>query len=133
LKYLLDTNVCVDYLTSRFPAVVARIQEADPEDLATSSIVAAELRYGADKSRHPARNHSRLDVLLGEMRCLDFDLGAARLYGRLRASLESHGRPIGAHDMLVAAHAQSAGLTLVTDNVREFSRVRRLAVENWRR
>ena len=133
MKYLLDTNVCVDYLTGRFPRVVARIQAADPEDLSTSSIVAAELRYGADRSRDPSRNHSRLDVLLGEIRCLDFDLEAARLYGRLRATLELRGRTIGAHDMLIAAHAQSADLTLVTDNVREFARVPRLVVENWRR
>lgn len=133
MKYLLDTNVCVDYLTSRFPRVIARIQDSDPEDLATSSIVAAELRYGADKSRHPARNHTHLDTLLGEIRCLDFDLEAARSYGRLRASLERRGRPIGAHDLLIAAHAQSAGLTLVTDNVREFTRISPLSVENWRR
>ncbi|MGH9400304.1 MAG: type II toxin-antitoxin system tRNA(fMet)-specific endonuclease VapC [Thermoanaerobaculia bacterium] len=133
MKYLLDTNVCLDYLTRRFPRVIDRIQEASPEELATSSVVAAELRYGADKSRHPARNHARLDVLLGEIRCLDFDLAAARSYGQLRAALERRGRPIGAHDMLIAAHAMAAGLVLVTDNVREFGRVPRLSCENWRR
>jgi tRNA(fMet)-specific endonuclease VapC len=133
LKYLLDTNVCVDYLTGRFPRVIARIQECSPEDLATSSIVAAELRYGADRSGRVAANHARLDVLLGELRCLDFDLEAALSYGILRAALERRGRPIGAHDMLIAAHALSAGLILVTDNVREIARVPRLALENWRR
>jgi tRNA(fMet)-specific endonuclease VapC len=133
LKYLLDTNVCVDYLTRRFPRVIERIQEISPEDLATSSVVAAELRYGADKSRHAIRNHARLDVLLGEVRSLDFDLAAAASYGALRTSLERRGRPIGAHDMLIAAHALAAGLVLVTDNVREFARVPRLSVENWRR
>lgn len=133
MKYLLDTNVCVDYLTRRFPRVIERIQEISPEDLATSSVVAAELRYGADKSRHAVRNHARLDVLLGEVRCLDFDLAAAAAYGALRTALERRGRPIGAHDMLIAAHALAAGLVLVTDNVREFARVPRLSVENWRR
>ena len=133
MKYLLDTNACVDYLTRRFPKVIDRVQEASPEELATSSVVAAELRYGADKSRHPAKNHARLDILLGEIRCLDFDLAAARSYGRLRAALELRGRPIGAHDMLIAAHAMAAGLVLVTDNVREFGRVPRLSCENWRR
>lgn len=133
MKYLLDTNVCVDYLTRRFPRVIARVQESSPEDLAISSVVAAELRYGADRSQHAAENHARLDVLLGEIRCLDFDLPAARSYGVLRMALERRGRPIGAHDMLIAAQAVAGGLTLVTDNVREFGRVPNLSVENWRR
>ncbi len=133
MKYLLDTNVCVDYLTGRFPRVVERIQAASPEDLATSTVVAAELRYGADKSRHSVRNHTRLDVFLGEIRCVDFDLEAAAAYGALRTDLERRGQPIGAHDMLIAAHALSLGRALVTDNVREFARVRGLTVQNWRR
>ena len=133
MKYLLDTNVCVDYLNGRFPRVIERIQQTAPEELATSSLVAAELRYGADKSQQPTRNHARLDVFLEEIRCLDFDLPAAVAYGALRAGLERRGRPIGAHDMLIAAHAIAAGLVLVTDNVREFARIGGLAVENWRR
>lgn len=133
MKYLLDTNVCVDYLTGRFPGVIERVQGASPENLAVSSIVAAELRYGADKSQNPARNHARLDILLGELHCLDFDLAAARAYGPLRAALERRGRSIGAHDMLIAAHALATDLILVTDNVREFARIPRLTCENWRR
>ncbi len=132
MRYLLDTNVCVDYLTGRYPLVIERVQQASPEDLCVSSIVTAELRYGADKSRNPPRNHARLDVFFSEMPCLEFDLAAATAYGGLRAGLERRGRPIGAHDMLIAAHALSAGLVLVTDNVREFMRVRELTVENWR-
>jgi tRNA(fMet)-specific endonuclease VapC len=132
LKYLLDTNVCVDYLNGRFPSVVDRIQAAAPDDLATSSIVAAELRFGAEKSRQRVANHARLDVLLSEIRCLDFDLDAARVYGELRSELERRGRPIGAHDLLIAAQAISSSLVLVTDNVREFARIRGLSVENWR-
>lgn len=133
MRYLLDTNVCVDYLTGRFQRVVERMQAAPPDDLAVSAVVAAELRYGADKSRQRKRNHELLDVLLGEVHCLDFDLAAASIYGSLRAGLESAGRPIGANDLVIASHALSAGLVLVTDNVREFSRVRGLTVENWRR
>ncbi len=133
MRYLLDTNVCVDYLTGRYPAVIERIQGCLPEDLAVGAIVAAELRFGADKSRHPARNHDRLDAFLGEIGSLDFDLAAASAYGALRARLEKHGRPIGAHDMLIAAHALSRGLVLATDNVREFGSVKGLVVENWRR
>jgi tRNA(fMet)-specific endonuclease VapC len=133
LRYLLDTNVFVDYLNGRFPSVVRRIQQARPEELATNSVVAAELRYGAEKSRQPERNHARLDLLLAEITVLDFDLEAASAYGALRARLEARGRPIGAHDMLIAAHAIAARLILVTDNVREFTRVKGLVVENWRR
>jgi len=133
LKYLLDTNVCVDYLAGLHPKVVQRIQETHPAELATSSVVAAELRYGAEKSKQPARNHSRLDILLSELRCLEFDAEAAAAYGPLRLALERRGRTIGAHDLLIAAHALSTGLILVTDNVREFSRIQGLAVQNWRR
>lgn len=133
MRYLLDTNVCVDYLNGRFPSLVRRIQQARPEDLATDSVVAAELRYGAERSRQPERNHARLDLLLGEIAVLDFDLQAASAYGALRARLEARDHPIGAHDMLIAAHALAAGLILVTDNVREFTRVKGLVVENWRR
>jgi tRNA(fMet)-specific endonuclease VapC len=133
LRYLLDTNVCVDYLNGRFPSVVRRIQQARPEELTTNSVVAAELRYGAAKSQQPEKNHARLDLLLAEITVLDFDLAAAAAYGALRARLETRGRPIGAHDMLIAAQAIAAGLILVTDNVREFARVKGLAVENWRR
>jgi tRNA(fMet)-specific endonuclease VapC len=133
LKYLLDTNVCVDYLNGRFPSVVRRIQMARPEELATNSVVAAELRYGAEKSRQPERNHARLDLLLAELTVLDFDLPSASAYGTLRAGLEAGGHPVGAHDMLIAAQAIASGLVLVTDNVREFARVKGLVVENWRR
>ena len=133
MRYILDTNVLVDYLNGRFPAVLRRIRESSPEDLATSSVVAAELRYGAEKSRDPSRNHARLDILLREMTSLDFDLRAAAAYGVLRSALERRGRPIGANDMLIAAQAIGAGLVLVTDNVREFTHVKGLRVENWRR
>ena len=133
MRYLLDTNACVDYLSGRYPAVIARIQRSSPEDLRLSSVVVAELRYGADRSGRPRANHSRLDVLVTEIECLDFDLQAASAYGGVRAGLEAAGNPIGPNDMLIAAHALSRGLVLVTDNVREFRRVKRLKVENWRR
>lgn len=132
VRYLLDTNVCVDYLNGRYPNVVRRIQSTVPDDLCVSSVVAAELRYGADRSSKARRNHSRLDLLLSEIRCLSFDEEAARVFGRVRSRLEAKGRPIGPYDMQIAAHALSRALTLVTDNVDEFSRVDGLKVENWR-
>lgn len=132
MKYLLDTNVCVDFLTRRYPGVVDRIMASSPDDLCVSSIVVAELRYGADKSQRRAENHRRIDLLAEEIPCVDFDLEAAAVFGRLRAELEGRGEPIGPYDLLIAAHALSLGLTLVTDNVREFQRIDRLALENWR-
>lgn len=132
MKYLLDTNACVDYLTRRYPTVTERIQRCSPEDLCLSSVVVAELRYGADKSQRSAENHSRIDVLLDEIPCLDFDPGAASVYGRIRTDLEKRGEPIGPYDLMIAAHALSLRLTLVSDNMREFKRVKGLQVDNWR-
>ncbi len=133
MKYLLDTNVCVDYLNGRHPAVTRVIQKSAPDDLCVSSVAVAELRYGAEKSVHRQRNHARLDVLLAEIPCVDFDSNAASLYGRVRAALEKRGRLIGPYDLQMAAHALALGLVLISDNTREFRRVRGLKVENWRR
>jgi tRNA(fMet)-specific endonuclease VapC len=133
VKYLLDTNVCVDYLNGRYPAVVARVQNSAPDDVGLSCLVVGELRYGADRSARPKANHLRIDRLVAELECLDFDLRAAAIYGRVRAGLEAAGKPIGPNDMLIAAHALSRRLVLVTDNVGEFRRVKGLKVENWRR
>jgi len=133
VKYLLDTNVCVDYLNGRYPRVTRQIQESSPNDLCVSSVAVAELRYGAEKSEQRQRNHERLDVFLAEIRCVDFDTDAASVYGRIRSALERRGSIIGPYDLQIAAHAQSLGLVLVSDNVREFRRVRGLKVANWRR
>jgi tRNA(fMet)-specific endonuclease VapC len=132
MAFLLDTNACVDYFTGRYPGVVTRIQGSSPEDLFLSVVVVAELRYGADHSGRRRSNHSRIDALVEEIEPLDFDLRAAATYGRVRAQLESGGTPIGPNDMLIAAHALSRELTVVTDNTAEFRRVKGLRVENWR-
>jgi tRNA(fMet)-specific endonuclease VapC len=132
MAFLLDTNVCIDYLTGKYPKVVARVQGSSPEDLYLSVVVVAELRYGADHSTRRRTNHSRIDALVAEVEALDFDLRAAATYGRVRSKLEARGTPIGPNDMLIAAHALSRGLTVVTDNTAEFGRVKGLRVENWR-
>ncbi len=132
MKYLLDTNVWVDYLTGRHPTVTRRIRSASPDELALSSVVLAELRYGADRSLHRRRNHERIDILVAEVRTVPFDAEAAAAFGQVRAALEERGLPIGPYDMLIAAHALALGTVLVTDNVGEFRRVAGLRVENWR-
>ena len=132
MRYLLDTNVCVDYLRGRYPSVAAHIRDSAPDDLCTSSIVAAELRYGADRSRRPEENHAALERLFAGLQTVDFDLEAASFYGRLRSKLEASGGAIGPNDMLIAAHALALGFVLVTDNEREMSRIADLVVVNWR-
>lgn len=132
MTYLLDTNACSDYFTARYAKVVARMQGCSPDDLRLSVIVVAELRFGADHSARRRANHARIDALIEEIEALDFDLRAAATYGRVRAQLEASGTPIGPNDMLIAAHALSLGLTVVTDNTEEFKRVKGLKVENWR-
>jgi tRNA(fMet)-specific endonuclease VapC len=132
LRYLLDTNTCVDYMNGRWPSVVAHVQRSDPGDLRLSSVVIAELRYGADKSARPLENHARIDQLARDLQCLDFDLDAAAAYGRIRADLEAKGQPIGPNDLLIAAQALSQGLVLVTNNLREFQRIKDLRIEDWR-
>lgn len=132
MHYMLDTNVCVDYLNGRYPNVIARVHACHPEEICVSAVAVAELRYGADHSAQRKRNHARLDVLLGEIRCVAFDQDAARVFGRMRAQLEKEGRLIGPYDMQIAAHALHLSVTLVTDNVAEFARVKDLKFENWR-
>lgn len=132
MRYLLDTNVCVDYLNGRYPAVTRRIQSSPPKDLCISSVAIAELRYGADKSARRRKNHGRIDVLVDEIQCLDFDLEAAAAFGGVRSDLENKGQVIGPFDMLIAAQALARRLILVTDNVAEFGRISDLSVENWR-
>ena len=130
--YLLDTNAVSSML--RFPAgpVGGRVMQLDDDDIATSSIVMAEVRFGLAK--HPSERLGRqLAIVLERLRVLPFEAGADEHYGRLRADLERRGLPIGANDLFIAAHALSLEATLVTDNVREFSRVEGLAVENWLR
>jgi len=96
-----------------------------------SSIVLAELEFGVAKSAYPDRNLESLQKFLVAFEILDFDSKAAACYGKIRTDLQREGKLIGPLDMLIAAHAQSAGLTLVTNNTREFSRIPELSMENW--
>ena len=131
MKFLFATNVWIDFLRRNF-GVGDRVRACAPDEVCLSSVVMAELRYGADRSRQKVFNHGRLDVLESEVRGAAFDLPAARIYGRLRCDLESAGALIGPYGLMIAAHALSLGLILVTANEKEFLRVSGLAIENWR-
>ena len=128
---LLDTNICVYLIRNRPPEVLRRFDEYAVGDVGLSSVTAAELHFGAHKSRSPEQNLAALEQFLLPLTVVGFDEGAAAAYGRVRAFLEGRGTPIGSLDTLIAAHALSLDLTLVTNNVREFERVPDLEVENW--
>jgi tRNA(fMet)-specific endonuclease VapC len=130
LIYLLDTNICV-YAIKRRPQVLRRLQERSPDDFAVSAITVAELRFGAAKSSRPTETRRTVDAFLKPFEVLPFGNEAASEYALLRLALEREGRPIGERDLLIAATAKSLGLIVVTHNVREFSRVPDLKVEDW--
>ncbi len=130
--YLLDTNIVSNLVRNPRGCVTQRIREVGEARVSTSIIVAAELRYGAAK-KGSQRLATQLEAVLGALDVLPFEAPADKVYGMLRAQLEQAGKPIGANDLLIAAQAVTLGLTIVTDNSREFGRVEGLACENWLR
>lgn len=131
MKYMLDTNIVIYLIKKQPESVLQKLQEYDPSDFCISSITLAEMEYGIAKSTSPEKNQAALSAFLSNIDILPFDDRAAVEYGDIRASLEKKGTPIGPNDMLIAAHARSLGLTIVTNNVREFRRVDGLMLDNW--
>ena len=130
LRYLLDTNICIDVIKRRPELVLDRFNE-NAAHLAISSITLAELLHGAEKSSQPQRTLAVVEDFCSRLDVLDYGAKAAQHYGQIRASLEQRGTPIGVNDLHIAAHARSEGLTLVSNNLREFERVDGLLYENW--
>lgn len=128
---LLDTNMCVYLIKHQPPEVLGRFEEHEVGDIGVSSVTAAELYFGARKSQRPSQNERALEQFLLPLVVAEFGHDAAAAYGRIRTALEQRGAPIGPLDTLIAAHAVSLNLTLVTNNVREFARVPNLEIENW--
>ena len=133
MKYLLDTDICVFMIRQKPSQILDRFEALAFGDVGVSSITVAELRYGTHKSQRPAQNQEALAQLLTPLIIADFDNAAAEAYGVIRAALERQGTPIGSLDTLIAAHALSLGVILVTNNEREFSRVPGLKLVNWAR
>lgn len=129
--YLLDSDICSFAMKRRFPELQARFVEFEVGELKVSTATEYELRTGALKLGNSDRLRQAIDDFLYLVEVLDFDRSAARSAASVRAGLEATGRPIGAMDMLIGGHALSLGATLVTHNVREFSRIRGLVVETW--
>jgi tRNA(fMet)-specific endonuclease VapC len=130
MRYLLDTNIVSDLVRRPQGRVAEHIREIGEARVCTSVIVAAELRYGAVK-KGSQRLTAQLDAVLEALDILPFETPADAVYGAIRARLEQAGQPIGANDLLIAAHALAAGCALVTDNESEFRRIEGLPRENW--
>lgn len=127
---LLDTNICIYIINAKPPEVLARFHQFHLGEIGLSSVVAAELAFGVAKSGS-ARNRSALEMFLAPLEIMPFDENAIWAYGELRAGLEQQGQSIGSLDTMIAAHALSLNAVLVTNNTREFSRVKGLQLENW--
>lgn len=130
LLYLLDTNIISDLIRHPTGKVTQRIEQVGENSVCTSIVVACELRFGAMK-KGSTRLNSHLSQILAAMEVLPLNSPAELQYAQLRTHLERSGTPIGPNDMLIAAHALTYGLTLVTANTHEFSRVPGLMLENW--
>ncbi len=131
MKLMLDTNICIFLIKRQAAAVIKRFLEYQVGDIGISSITLSELRYGAAKTAYPEKNAGALDEFIIPLEVVPFDEAAALAYGVIRTNLEKMGTPIGSMDMLIAAHAVSLGVTLVTNNTREFRRVSGLSFINW--
>lgn len=129
--WMLDTDICIALIKRQPPNLIGRLKRHKPGDVAISSITLAELSFGISKSAQPEKNRAALEQFLLPLEVLAFDDIAAEGYGRIRAALEADGTPIGPLDTLIASHAMSINATIVTNNVREFSRVKGLRLENW--
>ncbi len=134
MKYMLDTNICIFVLRNKENQalhVVNNIKAHKSEDICISSITYAELMHGVEKNVNPCKKRLALMLFLSNISVLDFSQVAAEEYGKIRASLEKNETVIGPMDMLIAAHAKALGLTIITNNTKEFNRVDGLKLEDW--
>lgn len=131
MKLMLDTNICIAIIKQKPPAVLQQFEAYQIGDIGISTITLAELRYGVAKSQQREANQAALDAFVLPLEIADFDEAATLYYGSLRARLEKQGTPIGPLDTMIAAHALSLDVTLVTNNTKAFARVDRLKLADW--
>jgi len=130
LKYLLDTNIVIYTIKNR-PDTLREIFNQHDGQMGISAVTWGELVFGAEHSQQPERNLADIEAMAARLDVLPFDEKAAAHFGQLRAELYRRGTPIGPYDMMIAGHARSLGLILVTNNIKEFERVPGLRIENW--
>jgi tRNA(fMet)-specific endonuclease VapC len=131
LKYSLDTNACVRYLNGRAPKLLAKVNATPVTEIVVCSVVRAELFYGSSKSNNPVQSLLKQQKFLSAFQSLPFDDSVTSTYAQIRSVLERAGTPIGALDVMIASITMANNLILVTHNVREFSRVSGLQIEDW--
>jgi len=131
MKYLIDTNICIYIMNNHPPEVFEKFRNIGVGAIGISSITVSELYYGAYKSSKIKQNIKRVEEFLYPFEILPYDESASREYGKIRSYLEKNGQIIGPLDMLIAAHAISRNLTIITNNIKEFKRIKSLQVENW--
>lgn len=131
MRLMLDTNTCIALIKRKPVNALQKFNEYQVGDIGISAVTLAELRYGVSKSQHQARNRAALDEFMLPLEVAAFDEQATVAYGVLRAALEKQGTPIGPLDTMIAAHALSLGVPLVTNNTREFNRVPELTIVDW--
>jgi tRNA(fMet)-specific endonuclease VapC len=131
MRYLLDTNMCIYIIRKKPSQVLERFKTFRITEIGISTITLSELEYGVAKSSQPDQNREALIEFLTPLEILPFDEGAARFYGEIRAHLEKKGKPIGAMDLLIASHAISLSVPLVTNDIRGFKGIPGLQLENW--
>ena len=130
-RYMLDTDTCSYIMKRSNDAVLKRLRKTPVSDVCISVITKSELRFGVEVSPRRRQDGAALSAFLGYVEVLDFPDIASLDYAQIRAALKTLGTMIGANDLFIAAHARSLGMTLVTNNTREFRRVAKLAIENW--
>ena len=131
MKYLIDTNICIYIMNNHPSEVLEKFKHVSVGEVGISSVSVSELYYGAFKSKEIKQNIKRLEEFLYPFEIVAYDECASREYGKVRSQLEKKGQVIGPLDMLIAAHAISRKLTVITNNTKEFKRIRSLRVENW--
>jgi len=131
MHYLLDTNICIYLIKKRPPEVLEQFRQHSPQDVAISIITLFELEYGVEKSQYRQRSQDALARFLLPLNLIDMDRPSATEAASIRADLERKGMPIGPYDLLIAGLARSRGMTLVTNNTKEFERIDGLNLENW--
>lgn len=131
MKIVLDTDICIYAINQKRPEILSRVRDYDIGEVGTSSITYAELRFGVENSARVEENLDRLERFLLPLEIVPFDAEAARHCGRIRSELKRLGCSVGSNDLLIAAHALALDATLVSNNVREFSRIGGLRLEQW--
>ena len=131
MNYFLDTDICIYLMKGKNRPLLEKFHQFTLTEIAIPTIVLSELKFGVAKSSRVAANQKRLEAFLAPFQITPYPEKAAALYGDIRSALEKKGTPIGSNDMLIAAHVLAEGVTLVTNNEREFLRVPDLKVENW--